>query len=843
MRRRCRLKNVKFLWNPLSDRDDEGSIGLSAKHLGMAASWAPANATEAMLNTEPASASQRRTWFMELVAPGVPQHHLPFALEVFGEIDIAVLQLSLDFVVERHESLRTLFVDDDGTLRQVVGAPRPTVRLVDAPSGPTPDLKTVLSEQVAAPFNLSQGPLVRLVVVRRAPGAHVLVFVLHHIISDNLSLGLFVREMNEAYTSFDTGNPPALGQVPWQYADFAIAEARWLTTRTFQSRLQHYAEKLGSAMTRLNFGAGRVADPGEAIASEHFAIDAATLHRLKEAAQQTRVTLFTVLLAALQTVLAPYANWQDFVIAVPVAGRGSDGAEGVIGPFANMIALKATTHNARTMAELAADIGSQLVDTLEYENVPWDSLVRAANPSRTVDAAPLSQVTFSSIAAPMSFRRFGRLPCRPAWLPALAPTSDLFVAASETPDGLLWISFNSQPDKVPLQTISRLSRALRIVLHEIAHGDITTLTTFSRQTADDVNVSHDTSLIAVHGNLPHHFVHNASKSPERRESLEKLVAELWERFLGFPPSDPHEDFFDAGGDSLMVVRLMSALSRRLDRKLPVALFFQDPTVAGLASGIAENSSEEKSDHAVTKITEGNDGRLLFICSAQRNSVELAKALGPGPSVYKLDVYNLQEQRLLAGEPMFDSVEAIASELRSRIKSIQPEGPYLLAGGCEGGIVALEMALQLEQAGDEIVLLGQLDTPVRGFFESKPALLRPIRIAKRWLEIRTRFMFASNTHDYEWHLRIWGAIWSAVRAYYPARPFDGDVHIFKAARTFGMADVVSGWESRVNGRILTHKVLGAHDNWMENPRNAAVVRAALDEISPPVSTTPRNQRVV
>jgi thioesterase domain-containing protein len=208
----------------------------------------------------------------------------------------------------------------------------------------------------------------------------------------------------------------------------------------------------------------------------------------------------------------------------------------------------------------------------------------------------------------------------------------------------------------------------------------------------------------------------------------------------------------------------------------------------------------------------------------------------------LDVYNLQEQRLLTDQPMFDSVEAIATELRSRMKAIQPEGPYLLAGGCEGGIVALEMALQLQRTGEEIALLGQLDTPVHGFFESKPALLRPIRIAKRWLEVRTRFMLASNAQDYEWHLRIWGAIWSAVRAYAPAHPFDGDVHIFKAARTFGMADVTSGWESRVNGRVLTHRVLGSHDNWMEDPRSAAVVRAALDDISPPVSTILRKQLV-
>lgn len=781
---------------------------------------------------------------MELVAPGVPQHHLPFALEVFGEIDIAALQLSLDFIVERHEALRTLFVDAGGTLRQVVGDLRPTVTLINAPPGPTPDLKTILHEQVAAPFDLGRGPLIRLAVVRRAPGVHVLVFVLHHIIADNLSLGLFVREIAEAYASICARNLPALAPLSWQYADFAIAEAHWLTTRTFRDRLQRYVEKLGPAIARLDFGTDRAVLPqGQVGAHDLLPVDTATLNRLKEVAHQSGATLFTVLLAALQTVLAPYATGPDFVIAVPVAGRGSDGAEGVIGPFANIVAVKASSHAAQTMAELVVDVGRQLVDALEYENVPWDALVRATNPSRSAETAPLSQVMFSSVAVPIPFQRFGPLPCRPTWLPSPAPTADLFVTASEMPDGLLWIGFDSRPDKVSLRTVSRLSDALRTVLLQIAHGDITTLEACPKRIANGADLPHAPIPVAVNAKPIHRLVRNGSESPERHDALEALVAELWQQFLGSPPTHVREDFFAAGGDSLMAVRLMSALSRRIDQKLPVALFFQDPTVAGLVNGLMDSSLDNGLDHAVTRLVEGRDGRLLFMCSAQRNSIQLAQALGPGPTVYKLDVYNLQEHRLLAGLPMFDSVEAIAAEFRSRMKAIQPEGPYLLAGGCEGGVVALEIALQLQQAGEEIALLGQLDTPVRGFFESKPALLRPIRTAKRWLEIRTRLMLAENAHDYEWHLRIWGAIWSAVRAYHPELPFDGDVHIFRAARTFGMADVTSGWDGRISGQIVIHNVPGGHHDWMEYQPSAAIVRAALDEIVPPASTISRNQLVV
>ena len=768
---------------------------------------------------------------MELVAPGVPQHHLPFALEIFGYLDIAALQLSLDLLVERHEALRTVFVNDRGELRQAVGDLRAVVALIDARSGPDTDLNAILCEQVAAPFDLSGGPLVRLVAVRRAPELHVLVFVLHHIIADNLSLGLFAREMAEVYRAFSARNIPTLAPLPWQYVDFAIAEARWLASPTFRSRLNRYAEKIGPRTARLNFGSEQISATGQVGVNQLISLDAAVVDRLKQIAQRQGVTLFTVLLAAVEIVLAPYADGPDFVIAVPVAGRASDGAEGVIGPFANIVGLKTDLRPGQTIAELLADAGRLLLDTLEYENIPWDALVRANNPSRSADAAPLSQVMLSSIAAPAPFQRFGSLPCRQVWLPVPTPSSDLFVSASETPDGILWLGLDSRPDKVSSSTVSRLSGTLRTVLLEIANGDITKLEAYPRQgTGADVPRHHipDASGAASVNS----FVLSSSETSKRREVLEKIVAELWRRILGVPPNHRREDFFDAGGDSLSAVRLMSQLCRHLDRELPVALFFKDPTVAGVVSGLMENNSGGELDYAIVKLADGVDGRVLFVSTWQDGLDELAAAMRPGPSVYRLDAYFLQEQRLLAGQPILDSVEAIATEFRYRLKAIQPKGPYLLAGGCEGGVFFYELALQLQQGGDEVALLGMLDTPVRGFWD-KPAFLGPIREAKRqFLDFILRRPSNPKTPGYERFQYIWAIIWQAVRSYHPERLFDGDVHQFKATNPIiGYADVASGWDRRITGRVRVHMVPGNHLSWITNPQSSAIICTVLDTVVP------------
>jgi thioesterase domain-containing protein/acyl carrier protein len=789
------------------------------------------NRAESLLHAEPASASQRRTWFMELVAPGVPQHHLSFALEVFGDLDLAALQLGLDLLAERHEALRTIFMDDGGALYQVTSSPRAAVTLVDAPSRPDRDLSAILHEQIIVPFDLGRGPLVRLVAIRRAPGVHVLMFVLHHIIADNLSLGLFAREMAELYRAFSTRNVPTLAALPWQYVDFAISEARWLASPTFRSRLKRYAEKIGPTTARLDFGSEQISATGQALLNHYISLDAAVVDRLKEVAQRVGVTLFTVLLAAVETVLAPYADGRDFVIAVPVAGRTSEGAESVIGPFANIVALKTSLRAGRTMAELLADVGRQLLDTLEYENVPWDTLVRANNPSRSADAAPLSQVMLSSIAAPASFRHFGSLSCRPIWLPSPKPFTDLFVSASEDPNGTLWLGLDCRPEKVPPRTILHLSSALRSVLLEIAHKDITKLQTYPKKDIDtDVPGRHMRDAVGATS-----FVRNPSETPERREVLEQLIAELWRQVLGTPPNHRREDFFDAGGDSLLAVRLMFALCRRLDRKLPVALFFKDPTVAGLVTGLMESSSDGELDYAFIKLADGIDGRVLFVSSAQEGLDELVGAMRPGPSIYRLDAYFLQEQRLLADRPMLDSVEAIAAEFRYRLKAIQPKGPYLLVGGCEGGVLFYELAVQLQKEGDEVALLALLDTPVRGFWEStKPAFLGPVLEARRRvLNFIWRRSLHPKTPEYQRFQHIWTMIWRAVRSYQPERRFDGDIHQFKATIEIrGVANVESGWDRRVTGQVAVHLVPGDHLTWMKNQQSSAVVSAVLDTVMPP-----------
>src|SRR5262249_50376882 len=162
---------------------------------------------------------------------------------------------------------------------------------------------------------------------------------------------------------------------------------------------------------------------------------------------------------------------------------------------------------------------------------------------------PLSQVMLSSIATPAPFQRFGSLPCRQVELPSPPPPCALFISASESPDGALWLNFGSQPDKVSPGTVAGLSGTLQTVLHDIAYGDTTKLEAYPRQ-GIAANVSRHQNRDASGATSASDFAPNSSETPKRREVLEQLVGELWRRFLGVKPNHMREDFFDAGGDSL-----------------------------------------------------------------------------------------------------------------------------------------------------------------------------------------------------------------------------------------------------------------------------------------------------
>ncbi|WP_229796441.1 non-ribosomal peptide synthetase, partial [Saccharothrix coeruleofusca] len=329
----------------------------------------------------PLSLGQQRLWFLNQLSPEDTEYNSALALRLRGGLDVPLLTGALRGLVERHESLRTSFVDTDGKPVQVVHADADLpVQVVDcAPEA----LEELLRAEVAQPFDLGRGPLFRALLVRLAEDDHVLLLTSHHIVVDGWSLGVLADELGALYRG-EVLAPPAL-----QYADFAV----WQRQRPLERQLDHWRDRLrGTAPLELPTDRPRPAERTSAGAAHEFTVPAGVVDRLRELARAHDATLFTALLAACQVLLARYAGQDDIAIGTVTAGRNRPELAGLVGFFVNTVVLRSSVDTARPFTELLAAAKDTALDAFAHDEVPFDRVVEAVGVERDPSRTPLFDV-------------------------------------------------------------------------------------------------------------------------------------------------------------------------------------------------------------------------------------------------------------------------------------------------------------------------------------------------------------------------------------------------------------------------------------------------------------------
>ncbi|HYN22261.1 MAG TPA: amino acid adenylation domain-containing protein, partial [Thermoanaerobaculia bacterium] len=290
----------------------------------------------------PLSFAQQRLWFIDQLEPGSPLYNVPVTLRVAGLLDSRVLALCLGEIVRRHEALRTVFAAPEGLPVQVIQPERPfelaVVDLSGLPEGEREGLAfTLASEEAGRPFDLTRGPLVRGVLLRLAEEDHVAALTMHHIVSDGWSMGILVQEVTALYAAFAEGRPSPLPELPVQYTDFAVWQRSWLHGKILESEITFWRRQLAGLPPLLELPTDR---PRPAVQSFRGAtrpvrLPAELTREAQFLSRREGATLFMVLLAGFQALLARYSGQQDLAVGTPVAGRNRVETEGLIGFFVN----------------------------------------------------------------------------------------------------------------------------------------------------------------------------------------------------------------------------------------------------------------------------------------------------------------------------------------------------------------------------------------------------------------------------------------------------------------------------------------------------------------------------
>ncbi|MBQ6640285.1 MAG: non-ribosomal peptide synthetase, partial [Saccharopolyspora sp.] len=348
----------------------------------------------------PTSYAQRRLWFIhQLEGPSVT-YHMGAALRLTGALDLAALRAAFADVVARHESLRTVFPEQDGEPVQLV---QPHAQ---APVRVRPVTEAALPGELAAAagegFDLIAEPPIRATLFQLGPHESVLLIVLHHIAGDGWSVHPLTRDLVRAYRARARGAAPEVEPLPVQYADYALWQREMLGSEddpesVLARELAYWTERLAGLAPELELGADR---PRPAVAQHrggtvHFTVETAVVDELERLAHAANASLFMFLHTGAAALLTRLGAGTDVPIGTPVAGRADSALDDLVGLFVNTLVLRADTGGDPTFRELLERIRATDLEAFDHQDVPFERLVEALNPDRSMARHPLFQVALA----------------------------------------------------------------------------------------------------------------------------------------------------------------------------------------------------------------------------------------------------------------------------------------------------------------------------------------------------------------------------------------------------------------------------------------------------------------
>src|ERR671914_472306 len=348
------------------------------------------------------SFAQERLCFLDQLEGPSATYNEQVGLRLSGLLDVGALQRSLGEVVRRHEVLRTSFPTVEGVAVQriapVLEVGLPVVELQGLGDGEREaEVRRLAAEEAQRPFDLARGPLLRVCLLKLGEEDHGLLLTLHHIVTDGWSLGVFIHELSALYQAFSTGRPSPLAALPIQYADFAAWQREWLQGAVLEEQLGYWQQQLAGAPSifELPTDRPRPAVQGFRGASVAFGLEAELTQGLKALSQRAGVTLFMTLLGAFMVVLARYSRQEDIVVGSPIANRTHSQTEGLIGFFVNTLVLRADLSGDPPFEELLRRVRRVALEAYAHQEVPFERVVEALQPERSLSHSPLFQVMFA----------------------------------------------------------------------------------------------------------------------------------------------------------------------------------------------------------------------------------------------------------------------------------------------------------------------------------------------------------------------------------------------------------------------------------------------------------------
>ena len=430
----------------------------------------PREARERLADSNPLSFSQQRLWFLDQMDPENAAYNIPAPVRLEGPLNLQALERSFNEIIRRHEVLRTTFPSFDGRPLQLIEPayelPLNIIDLTDTPLEAREGEATRFAiEEISKPFDLTQLPLIRVLLLRLADDDHIAVVTMHHSVSDGWSVGIFIKEMASLYNRFSRGEESSLPELPIQYADFSHWQRDWLASEDFDEQLDYWKKQVAGAAPVLELPTDFARPVVQTFngAEYNFALSTELSAAVKSLSRRKQTTEITVLMTAFIALLHRYTEQRNIVIGLPVAGRSRVELEHLIGFFVNTLIIRSDLSPEVTFGELIDRIHETALDAYAHQDLPFEKLVEHLQPERNLGTTPLFQVMFVPQNSSSEAVNLNGLKLSPHKINNRTAKFDLILCVGETDRG--WsaaLEYNT--DLFRPQTMERMARHFQTLL-------------------------------------------------------------------------------------------------------------------------------------------------------------------------------------------------------------------------------------------------------------------------------------------------------------------------------------------------------------------------------------------
>jgi thioesterase domain-containing protein/acyl carrier protein len=808
----------------------------------------------------PCSASQQRCWFIQALNPGSTVLNIALRWEIKGAFSASTIEQAFQTIIDRHEILRTSFVEKDGDPIQTV-AERHIFKLsvVDLSIIPeTERLDQALALgglEARKPFDLARLPLLRVTLLRLSANHAFLLATVHQIAFDGWSIRNLAHEFGTIAAALDANRPHGLPELPLQYGDYCLWQKAYFASASFEAESAYWKNKLAGAPyfeicpdreRPFQLGHG-----GEILA---LMMPPVLGDKLDETARKHNLTLFSFGCAVTAAMLHRYSGCTDVIFGTQIAGRDEPDLENMIGVFLNNLVLRFDASNDPTFEEFLTRVNGTVQDALIHQHMPFHRLVELLNPPRDPKRTPLICIDFNVLRDVMEHRRYGAFDL--TGQPSLSAGSlyDLNFFLVHWPSGWrLAVEFNT--DLYERSTVEGMLEFLMSAFELAIFNPKARLSILAPPMRDRIAASKPSDGLATTefsqpalSVLPH----------DEPNDIETRMMEIWREVLQVQDIGPASNFFELGGHSLLAMRLVTKVASNFGVKINVMTLFQAPTVREFAARVSRTESPLETWNIVQIQPLGEKTPIIAINNTMIY-YKLARIIGTDRRFLGVQLFDPSNPRQLPSR----GLEEIASDYVRLIREAQPRGPYILFGLCVAGIIAYEAARQLRQAGEPVALVVMADAWLPNYLKHLPfgrSVLFRLRYGLHVLKHRLtlirsgKLSIAEALESYrlvrgskilnllsvlgliedpsklgkeDWANRWFLPALEDARDNYQAAESTGDVVILQSEEMVtSFADPKMGWSNFVNGQLLLYPIPGWHTDMFQDDSSAALIAKHL-----------------